>query len=150
MANRRAVLDTSAMPLHLIKLSVGAASLDHLRQWQKQHGAALPPLRHRTRNFPRRADEILDGGSIYWVINRLVTARQRVTGIAEGTRDDGTRCTDLFLDPVLVSVQPRMTKPFQGWRYLPHEDVPRDVVRGEMDVELPEALRRELAALALI
>ncbi len=138
------------MPLHLIKLSVGAASLDDLRQWQLQHGAAFPPLRHRTRNFPRRVVEVLDGGSIYWVINRLVTARQRITGIAEGTRDDGTRCTELFLDPLLVPVQPSFKKPFQGWRYLPHEDAPRDVVRGEVDAALPEALRRELATLALI
>ena len=138
------------MPLHLIKLSVGAASLDDLRRWQAQHGAAAPPLRHRTRNFPRRAAEILDGGSIYWVINRLVTARQPVRDIVEGVREDGSRCTDLILDPVLVPVQPRVAKPFQGWRYLPHADAPRDMVQGESTAELPEALRRELAGLALI
>ena len=137
------------MPLHLIKLSVGTASLDELRRWQESR-AADAPLRHRTRNFPRRAQEILDGGSIYWVINRLVTARQPVLDIVPGTREDGTRCTDLVLGPVLVPVQPSLKKPFQGWRYLPHEDAPRDVARGEVDAALPEALRRELATLALI
>ena len=138
------------MPLHLIKLSVGSRSLDDLRRWQAQHGEARPPLRHRTRNFPRRAADVLDGGSIYWVIDRLVTARQRVTGIVEAVRDDGTRCTDLILDSVLVPVQPRPMRPFQGWRYLEADDACPDVVFGAVDDALPETLRRELAALALI
>ena len=138
------------MPLHLVKLSVGSRSLDDLRRWQAQHGAARPPLRHRTRNFPRRAEEVLDGGSIYWVIDRFVTARQRVTGIAEGLRDDGTKCTDLILDPLLVPVQPRIMRPFQGWRYLAAADACPDLVFRQTDAVLPEALRRELAALALI
>jgi hypothetical protein len=89
------------MPLHLIKLSVGATCLDDLRRWQDQHGRAHPPLRHRTRHFPRRAEEILQGGSIYWVISRIVTARQRILGIQEAARDDGSTCTDLILDPAL-------------------------------------------------
>ena len=138
------------MPLHLIKLSVGTSSLDDLRRWQAQHGAARPPLRHRTRNFPRRAEEVLDGGSIYWVINRMVTARQRVRDIAEGVREDGTKCTDLILDPLLIPVQPRVMRPFQGWRYLAAADACADLVFGEVDDALPETLRRELAALALI
>ena len=121
-----------------------------MRRWQAQHGAARPPLRHRTRNFPRRAEEVLDGGSIYWVINRLVTARQRVRDIAEGVRDDGTKCTDLMLDPLLIPVQPRVMRPFQGWRYLTAADACADLVFGAVDDALPETLRRELAALALI
>ena len=138
------------MPLHLIKLSVGSRSLDDLRRWQAQHGAARAPLRHRTRNFPRRAQEVLDGGSIYWVIDRLITARQRVLDIAEGVRDDGTKCTDLVLDPVLVPVQPRPMRPFQGWRYLDAADASPDVMFNAANDTLPETLRRELAALALL
>ncbi len=138
------------MPLHLIKLSVGSRSLDDLRRWQAQHGEARPPLRHRTRNFPRRAEEVLDGGSIYWVVDRLVTARQRVTDIVEAVRDDGTKCTDLVLDPVLVPVQPRPMRPFQGWRYLEAADACADLSFGADDAALPETLRRDLAALALI
>jgi hypothetical protein len=139
------------MPLHLIKLSVGSQTLDDLRRWQKQHGAAHPPLRHRTRNFPRRADEILDGGSIYWVINRIVTARQRIVDIAEGVRDDGTKCTDLILHPKLVPVAGGFKKPFQGWRYLDARDAPPDSAPGsDSTADLPASLRRELAALGLL
>ncbi len=139
------------MPLHLIKLCVGVASLDELRRWQASRAAEAPPLVHRTRNFPRRADEITGGGSIYWVINRLVTARQPVLDIVPGTREDGTRCTDLVLDPLLVPVHARFVKPFQGWRYLRAEEAPADLAHDDGTAPmLPETLRRELASLALL
>lgn len=138
------------MALHLIKLSVGSKSLDDLRRWQAQHATARPPLRHMTRNFPRRAAEILDGGSIYWVIDRLLTARQRVLDIREGKRPDGTACTELVLDPALMPVQPRLMRPFQGWRYLAGPDAPADLPGSEAGSALPERLRRDLAALALL
>lgn len=139
------------MTLHLIKLSVGSESLDTLRRWQEERARSHPPLHHRTRNFPRRAGEILDGGSIFWVINRIVTARQRIVDIREARREDGTACTDLVLDRRLVPVQGRFMKPFQGWRYLEEKDAPADLKRSAaMDDVLPENLRRELIALALL
>ncbi len=135
------------MPLHLIKLAVGAQSLDDVRRWQ----ASRPrPLKHQTRNTPRRAGEIIDGGSIYWVINRFLIARQRIVGIEDGKREDGTACTDLLLDPTLIQVQARAVKPFQGWRYLLASDAPADIAAGAVPLQLPEALRRELAALCLL
>lgn len=138
------------MALHLIKLSVGSKGLDDLRRWQAQHGKAHPPLRHATRNFPRRAEEVLDGGSIYWVIDRILAARQRVLDIVEGQRQDGTRCTHLILDTTLVPVRGRLMRPFQGWRYLPDADAPPDLDGACDQADLPDALRRELAALALL
>ncbi len=138
------------MALHLIKLSVGTKSLEDLRRWQARHGEARPKLRHATRNFPRRAAEVLDGGSIYWVIDRILTARQRVLDIAEGRRDDGTSCADLILDPALVPVRARLMRPFQGWRYLPAADAPPDLEQPGAGADLPDKLRRELAALALL
>ncbi len=111
-----------------------------------------PPLRHRTRNFPRRAAEILDGGSIYWVVNRVLSVRQRIEDIIEANERDGTRCTDLVLNDTLVPVRGRVVKPFQGWRYLAPGDAPEDVPGGGADMvaALPEAMQRELAALALL
>jgi hypothetical protein len=139
------------MALHLVKLAVGAATVDDVRAWQAARARIAPPLRHRTRNFPRRAAEILDGGSIYWVIARMLSVRQRIADIVETQQQDGTRCTDLVLDPKLVMVRPRLMKPFQGWRYLPAEDAPEDLAAGSVDTsELPAALRRELTALALL
>jgi hypothetical protein len=135
------------MSLHIIKLAVGIDTVPGLAARQ----AGLPtPLRHRTRNFPRRAAEILDGGSLYWVINRIVSVRQRILDIEPGEREDGTRCTDLLLDPSLVPVQPQFRKPFQGWRYLPAAEAPADAARGFSDQHLPERLQRELAALCLL
>jgi hypothetical protein len=137
--------------LHLIKLAVGASSVDDVRTWQAARAKIAPPLRHRTRNFPKRAAEILDGGSIYWVVSRIVAVRQRIDDIVEARHDDGTRCTDLVLNPLLVPVRGRFMKPFQGWRYLDAADAPPDEVGAAVvQDDLPPALRRELAALALL
>ena len=137
------------MPLHLIKLAVGIASAEDLRARQAERA---PPLRHRTRNFPRRAPEIVGGGSIYWVIARMVLVRQPIRDIAVGAYDDGSRCADLLLSPDLIAVRPRAMKPFQGWRYLEAADAPADEAtwtRGQCDA-LPEGLRRQLLSLALL
>jgi hypothetical protein len=135
------------LALHLIKLSVGSQSIEDIRRWQAAH----PPARHRTRHFPRRAEEILAGGSIYWVINRIVSARQRIIDIVEAEREDGTACAELMFDPVLVPVQGGLKKPFQGWRYLEAKEAPPDVVAGaKTSAEMPAEMRRELAALGLL
>ena len=136
------------MALHLIKLAVGVQSLPELRARQ---AGARQPLRHTTRNFPRRAEEVLDGGSIYWVINRVVLARQLLLDIVAGVRDDGSKGCDLLLDASLVPVRGRLMKPFQGWRYLRAEDAPADDELGyAAATALPEALARELRRLALL
>ena len=138
------------MALHLIKLSVGTTSLDDLRRRQSGLADGHPKLRHLTRQMPRRAAEIVSGGSIYWVIAGLLTARQRVTEIVAGTRADGTVCAALILDPELIPVRGGTVRPFQGWRYLSEADAPADLTSGQADGSLPEHLRRELTALALI
>jgi hypothetical protein len=137
----------------MIKLAVGIRDIAHLAEVQSQRGRINPPLRHQTRNFPKRAAEIVDGGSIYWVVQRVVCVRQRILDVVEDVWDDGSKCTGLVLDPALVRVAARSMKPFQGWRYLSAADAPADlggtgVVAG-VD-ELPEGMRRELALLALL
>jgi hypothetical protein len=124
----------------------------HLAALQEARRTADPPLRHRTRNSPKRAEELCAGGSIYWVIGGVILVRQRVLDIIEDHWDDGSRCAGLVLDPALVRVQARAMKAFQGWRYLPPADAPADVTAtGEAGgAELPDEMRRALAALALI
>ena len=139
--------------LHLAKLAVGIRDIDHLAAVQAARQAALPPLRHQTRNFPRRAAEVIDGGSIYWVVAGTMLARQRIRDIVEDQWDDGRGCAALVLDPALVPLLGRPTKAFQGWRYLAPADAPPDrphgaEARGEAD--LPPALRRELQGLGLL
>lgn len=139
--------------LHMTKLAVGVRDIEHLREIQTERVLRNPPLRHRTRNFPRRREEILDGGSMYWVVNGAMLVRQRILDIVEDRRDDNTACTALILDPHLVPVAGRPTKPFQGWRYLPADDAPPDLVTGRPargEAALPPALRQELRALCLL
>ncbi len=114
--------------LHLTKLAVGVRDIEHLRDLQTERALRNPPLRHRTRNFPRRRDEVVDGGSIYWVIAGATLVRQRVLDVIEDRWDDNSACAGLIFDPQLVPVAARPTRPFQGWRYLRPEDAPPDLV----------------------
>lgn len=139
--------------LHLTKLAVGVRDIAHLREIQAERAKRSPPLRHRTRNFPRRAAEIIDGGSIYWVISGSLLARQRILDIIDDQWDDGSACAGLILDPALVPLSGRPTKPFQGWRYLSQADAPPDLTAVPLaigEAALPAALRHELRALCLL
>ncbi len=142
------------MSLHLVKLSVGSESVASMARWQAGRLAAHGRLWHRTRMMPRRAEELLDGGSIYWVVVGLISVRQRLTAITrERDPEDGTLYTFLDLDPTLVPVVPRAMRPFQGWRYLAAEAAPPDLERGAQadgTEEMPAAMRRELAELGLL
>lgn len=138
----------------MLKLSVGPKEVAELATIQARRLKLDPPLRHQTRMVPKRASELLDGGSIYWVIAGHVRVRQRLIDISEDRWDDGTTCAGLVLDPALILVEPRPQKPFQGWRYLAPEAAPPDLLRSGVEPDgldsLPPALRRELQALCLI
>jgi len=139
--------------LHLMKLAVGIRDIAHLREVQTARLARQGVLRHLTRNCPRRAAEVVDGGSIYWVIAGAMVVRQRIPQISADRYEDGSACAAIHLDPALHPVAGRLVRPFQGWRYLPPDDAPPDLVRNGRvrGLEaLPEALRRDLLALALI
>ncbi len=139
--------------LHIAKLAVGIRDIAHLRQVQAMRASQEPPLRHRTRSFPRRVEEITSGGSIYWVIGGAMLVRQRVLEVIEDRWDDDRRCAGLVLDPALIAVEGRPTKAFQGWRYLADADAPADVSAhgpARSTDGLPDELRRQLRALCLI
>jgi hypothetical protein len=139
--------------LHLTKLAVGVRDIAHLRTLQAERAVQSPPLRHRTRNFPRRAQAVLDGGSIYWVVQGATLVRQRIVDIIEDHWDDGAACAGLILDPDLVPLAGRATKPFQGWRYLAPEAAPPDLASlpaADGEAALPSPLRAALRELALL
>jgi len=136
------------MMLHMLKLAVGPKDVAQLHAIQKLRATMDPPLRHQTRMTPKRREEILEGGSIYWVVSGFLQVRQRILDIIEDDWGDGTACCGLVLDPKLVMVEARATKAFQGWRYLPPQDAPPDVVEdaaasgmGDMPAALKAALR---------
>jgi hypothetical protein len=146
------------MALHLVKLCVGCDSIEDLAAWQSERLAQMkkarqrPELFHRTFQMPKRREELLAGGSLYWVIKGLIQVRQPLRDMREGTKDDGTPCCLLMLENKLVPVRPTPRRAFQGWRYLPPEDAPADLKHGARDglVDLPPAMRRQLAELGLL
>ena len=137
------------MTVHLKKLSVGSDSLDTLKSWQALRLAETGRLMHVTRNRPRRADEILDGGSIYWIIKGVMIARQKIIDLAEIQRADGRPACGLVLSSELVATTPTKMRIFQGWRYLEAEDAPADLI-GAADESMPPALAAELRALGIL
>jgi hypothetical protein len=147
------------MTLHLIKLCVGCDSIEDLASWQAERlkqrrkaGERRPWLFHRTFQTPKRRAELLDGGSLYWVIKGLIQVRQPLAGITEGAKEDGTPCCVLVFKNELVPVRPTPRRAFQGWRYLDPDEAPQDL-RGRSAgrvTALPPKLRKELAELGLI
>lgn len=137
--------------LHLTKLAVGVRDIAHLRELQAARLANGEKLRHRTRNFPRRAAEIVAGGSLYWVIAGAMVVRQRVTAIVPDTWEDGSACAALMFHRKLVPVLARPTRAFQGWRYLEAEAAPPDITRANAaESDMPPAMVQELRVLGLL
>ena len=136
------------MTVHLKKLSVGTASLDSLQRFQAQRIANVGRLVHLTRNRPRRAEELLDGGSIYWIIKGVMTARQVIIDFVEAHRADGSSACGIVLSPEIVTVAPTRMRVFQGWRYLEVADAPLDV-GTDNDENMPNELIAELRELGI-
>jgi hypothetical protein len=145
------------MALNIIKLCVGAPSIEDLAAWQadriREQEAAGETLRifHATMQTPKRQAELV-GGSLYWVIKGVVQVRQTLLGFEDGAKEDGTPCCLMLLDPTLVPVRPVPRRAFQGWRYLSEDDAPADLGAGGRDdvAALPPEMRRALLELGLI
>jgi len=140
--------------MHLIKLCVGVDTVQELADWQAGRLKELKKkkrplvLMHVTRQTPKRADELLDGGSLYWVIKGKIAVRQRLVALKPVTKNGVPHC-GLVYEPKLIPTLRRSHHPFQGWRYLDPKDVPADA-RDIKATNLPEALAVELAELGLL
>jgi hypothetical protein len=145
------------MPLHLIKLCVGCDSVADLEDWIKQklkekkrRGQKAEHI-HTTRMMPKRAAELTQGGSLFWVIRGQITCRERILAIRPFTDKDGIGRCRVVLDGKLVLVEPRPRSAFQGWRYLEAKEAPRDLARAAPGAaKMPEQMRRELRELGLL
>jgi hypothetical protein len=139
------------MTVHLVKLCVGADDISDLVSWQTHLQQTYNRVFHTTRMVPKRQADLLEGGSIYWVIKLQIRVRQLITDIEEFTDGQGIRRCHLHLDPVLVHTRLQARRPFQGWRYLTPADAPADAPDNvEIDEDMPEALKTELAELGLL
>ena len=146
-------IETPIVTLHLIKLCVGADSIEDLADWQKKRGAerkkkgGAGDIMHITRMTPKRGDELLRGGSLYWVIKGQIAVRQKLLALKPVVREGLPHCA-LVLDMKLVPTVRRTHRPFQGWRYFEPADVPRDL--KARDKSIPDSLRAELTQLGLL
>lgn len=139
------------MALHLIKLAVGVDDVAHLRRLQKAHRRERGRSVFYTRHMPRRSAEIIDGGSIYWVIKGYVRARERILGFIPMVEEDGERYTLVRYDSKVVETVWQPKRPFQGWRYLLPKDAPPDrSANAAVEDDLPDAMAQELRALGLL
>ncbi len=140
------------MALNILKLCVGADSVEDLLQWHDQHQGlwAKGTTEHITRMWPKREAEVLDGGSLYWVIKGIILARQRILALEPRRGSDGIERCALMLGAEVIRTEPAPRRPFQGWRYLVAEESPRDLPKGRAkDDKLPEGLARALADIGL-
>ncbi len=143
------------MALHLLKLCVGAASVEDQKSWIRKRVAqnersGLGRIHDCvTRMRPRRAEELIDGGSLYWVIKGVVLARQRILALEPRRGGDGVERTAIILQPRLHLTEPQSRRAFQGWRYLSPEDAPSDI-SGRSGNAAPPELSAALADLGLL
>ncbi len=145
------------MALHLVKLCVGVSAVEELQAWidyrleQKRRNGMEAVQTHTTRMIPKRMDELLDGGSLYWVIKGNIQVRQVLADIRPFTDKEGIRRCDLVLKPELILTEWQPRRAFQGWRYLQADDAPLDLKDNARGIAaLPPKLRTELAELGLL
>lgn len=144
------------MTLHLIKLCVGATSIEDLAIWQAGRLAEARKkkrdavLFHTTFQFPKRQSELLDGGSLYWVMKGHIRCRQRLLDIESFVDGEGIKRCKLVLDPEIIATRRRERRPFQGWRYFDGKDAPPDARTSDVDDDMPDEMRAELEALGLL
>lgn len=140
------------MPLNILKLCVGAESVEDLQNWQDQHLGlwAKGTTEHVTRMWPKREAEVLDGGSLYWVIKGVILARQRILALEPRRGTDGIERCALVMHTDIIRTEAAPRRPFQGWRYLDPAESPRDLPKlRAKDDTLPPELARALADIGL-
>ena len=139
------------MPLHIIKLCVGVSEIGELADFQNARLKRGEILFHKTRMMPRRQSEVLDDGSLYWVIKGAVQVRQLITDIIPFVDEDGIKRCRLMLHNDLIATRPQPRRPFQGWRYLKADDAPADIgLYDRNNQDLPAAMHAELIELGLL
>jgi hypothetical protein len=138
------------MPLHLIKLCVGVSEIEEMQSWIKISRNSNEPLDHVTRAFPRRANEILPGGSLYWVIRGMILCRQPLAALEQVRGRDGIERCRIVFKPKIILVRPAPRRAFQGWRYLEEADAPPDLPKGAAVADISPKMRKELGELGLL
>ena len=143
------------MVLHLIKLAVGVDDLAHMkklqaaRRSQRRQGPRSPHWVY-TRHMPRRTEDLLAGGSLYWVVRGVIRCRQELVGFEEDfDKEEARKYCRIKVKRTLISTAPRACRAFQGWRYFDGDDAPPDLAKGDTG-DMPRAMADELRRLGLL
>jgi hypothetical protein len=147
---RRRLAYHDRMALHMLKLCVGVSEIEELESWVKDCRAGRDTLDHTTRMFPKRRDEILKGGSLYWVIRGMILCRLPIADLEAVTGADGIERCRIVFEQKIIPVRPAPRRAFQGWRYLEEADAPPDLPKTARAEGMSEKMRRDLAELGLL
>jgi hypothetical protein len=143
------------MTINIIKLCVGATSIEDLVNWQARQafnrtGLGMDPRPVcDTRMTPKRVHEVTAGGSLYWVIKGVILVRQSIEDIVTFDDEGGRSRCEFVLNPNIIKTAPQRRKAFQGWRYFEQKDAPADLTISTGGEALPEDLRAELIELGV-
>jgi hypothetical protein len=130
------------MALNMIKLCVGCDTVEELVAWQRTREPNGPWIM-RTRQTPKRAAELIAGGSLYRVFKGVILCRQAILAVDTVGEGVTARC-EVTLDPAPVRVAPTPRRAFQGWRYLESKDAPPDLAQDDELGGIPTELARKL------
>ena len=136
--------------LNLKKLCVGISSFEMLEEWQKNEIQNNRELFHTTRIKPKRVDEILPNGSLYWISKNKFIARQKILEFRDVVRKDGKSACKIIFDQKLIKVANISHRPFQGWRYLTQDKIPKDTFRDLNNNDIPSSMLAELNQFGII
>jgi len=138
------------MPLHMLKIAAGVADLAELKELQKERKRERGVYAFYTRNRPKREEEILDGGSVYWVVKGQIQARQKIKGFRSIVNRRGRPAVLVSFEAKLTPTDWRPHRPFRGWRYLEAKDAPKDMAKSAKTKGLPPKMAAELRELGLL
>lgn len=146
------------MHVNLLRTGVGVDSIEHLAEIQETYRYAIDEngddiAFFTTRNMPQRSNELLNGGSVYWIIKRLICVRQIITDIQQTTDDEGQRLCIISMKPQIMMVDPIPHKHIQGWRYLSPDKAPKDIRPYDKNTntdKLDPQMEKELRELGLL
>ncbi|OUX43509.1 hypothetical protein CBE37_02070 [bacterium TMED277] len=144
--------------VNLVKIAVGVTTVEELilRQTEflkKINDKNFPYFYHSTRMMPKKYEDIISNGSLYWVIKGAICARQKVLDIVKFEDTDGKKRCKIFLAPEIKKTKPVRKRPFQGWRYLKKHITPQDLnepIKTTFDSNIPLDVQKQLLEMGVL
>ena len=144
--------------VNLVKIAVGVTTVEELRLRQteflkKINDNNFPYFYHKTRMMPKKHEDIISNGSLFWVIKGAICARQKVIDIVKFEDTDGKKKCKIFLAAEIVKTKPIRKRPFQGWRYLKKHITPGDLnepIKGNFEPNIPIDVQKKLLEMGVL